>query len=151
MVSFEFPPTSWAYVKAYQYWCEYLKGNHAFVMLFHLFRCNQGTQVRSRGREFVLLVPMIWGFEDFLELPAFVDPFFFFYPFHSRTHVTICEVESRMEGKCKPLFSHCWSEKQFLFGNDSYVYEHSEFFSKGFFFRKRICWVSLTAWVIPGV
>lgn len=60
----------------------------------------------------------------------------FFYPFHSRTHVAICEVESRMEGKCKPLFSHCWSEKQFLLGNDSYVYEHSEFFVKDSFSEK---------------
>ncbi|CAI8615015.1 unnamed protein product [Vicia faba] len=66
-------PTSWTYVKAYQRWCEYLKGKPNIVMFFHLFHYDRSTLSRPRGQDLVTLVPTIWIFKAFHEPLSFMD------------------------------------------------------------------------------
>lgn len=62
----------------------------------------------------------------------------FLLPLHPRAHVTFCEVESRVHGKCNPLLPHCWSKKHFLLENDSYIYGESEFTIDEYFQKNKL-------------
>lgn len=72
-------PTSWAYVKAFQYWCEYLNGKPYVVLFFHLCHCNWSTLVWPRERKLLLMVP-IRVFYFFPKPPSFADQLFFLAP-----------------------------------------------------------------------
>lgn len=34
-------PTSWEYMKVYQYWCEYLNKEPFVILFFHIFKCHR--------------------------------------------------------------------------------------------------------------
>lgn len=122
-------------MKACQYWCEYLKGKHFVILFFLIFRCHQSTLSRPIERECVLLVSMIRIFED---LPPFVDRFFLVNPLHTLAHATTCGAESGVKGKCKPLFTHCWSTKHFIVMNETYVYGDRDFFDEDSYQKKKL-------------
>lgn len=102
--------SSWAYVRAYRYWCEYLEGKPSITLFFHIFHCHSGTLAQLRGQKLVYLVSTIRVFEDIPGLFPFVDRFFLVTPHHPLAHKTICRAEPEVGGKCKPLFPYYWSE-----------------------------------------
>lgn len=123
----QFHPLSWSCVRFYLYWCEYLKRNYR---VFSSLSPTLWYYAKPRGRELVFLVLTIWVFEDLPELTSFVEWFFLVTPLHSLAHAIVYGVRLEVEGKCKPLFSHFWSEKHFLIENDTYVYKEEDFSDK---------------------
>lgn len=106
-------PSSWAYVNAYQYWCEYLKGKPLATLFFHLFYYHLDTLAQPNLWELVPLVPTIWIFEDFPYFSPITFRFFLVTFLHLLAHTTIFRIEPGVEGKCKTLFPYCWSAKHF--------------------------------------
>lgn len=119
--------SGWEYMKVYQFWCEHLKGKPSIVLFFHLFYFNWGTSTWYKEWGLVFLVPKIQIFKDFPSMMPFLDQFFFVTTLHRLAHVTICRFESRVEGKCEPLFCHCWSLNHFFLENNTYSYKEGYF------------------------
>lgn len=55
-------PASWAYMKLYQYWCEYLNENYFVIISFHIFKCRCGSATQTCGRGLVYLETTVCGF-----------------------------------------------------------------------------------------
>lgn len=43
-------PVSWAYIKFYQYWCEYLNRKYFVILFFHIFKCHYDSSTQACGR-----------------------------------------------------------------------------------------------------
>lgn len=129
---------TWAYVKDYQYWCEYLNRKPFVTLFFHLFKCNYGYATRARGRGLIYLESTMCNFRPLLELQPFEDRLFMVVPIDSEVHVTVCVVRDRVRRRCDKLFPKYRIESRFLMRNNLYVYKGDNLFDEARYQKKRL-------------
>lgn len=114
-------PSSWVYMRLYQYWCKYVNGRPSVFLFLHLFKFLYDSASKIRGRRLLCLKPATYRFESLLEFPPFEDHFFLVTPVNPEAHAAIFYVNNIVEHKCANLFSN-WIEGHFLLGNNFVIY-----------------------------
>lgn len=96
--------TSWAYVKFYQYWCEYLKRKPYVTLFFHIFKCHISHVARGRNRGLISLESVVRSVWSLPEILPFEERFFQVLPISLKAHAKVCTTGDEMKERCVELF-----------------------------------------------
>lgn len=85
-------PGSWAYIKVFQYLCEY-KGKTLFVIFFHLFRVQYSSANQMQSHGLITLMHVACCFRLFLEIMKhFEYQFFLVVLLYKKVHAIVCTI-----------------------------------------------------------
>lgn len=93
---------SWAYVKVFQYWCEYRNGVPAMKLFFYLFNMKHTSTKAKQGKGFLSFHQAKKMFDFFSDnFKNFKDWYFLAVSQSRETHSSLCVLP-----ECSPSFPH---------------------------------------------